>query len=94
MFDLKQNLDGSHKVQNEYVLKQGSKNSIEINFKVHNDIVYGLKYFYLIKKGSVIIEKDDEVIGSYPPTVGKHTYVLKEEEVPSGWLKRSTYQGK
>jgi Rho GDP-dissociation inhibitor len=83
--------DGTHKVTNEYVLKEKSINSMELVFKVHNDIVHGLKYCYNIKKAGIIVDKDDENVGSYAPTRDPHVFRLKEEVVPDGWLKRSTY---
>jgi len=42
---------------------------------VHNDIVHGLKYCYNVKKGNVIVEKEEENIGSYAPT--KETYTFR-----------------
>ena len=30
---------------------------MKIDFKVHNDIVYGLKYCNIVKKNGVIVEK-------------------------------------
>jgi Rho GDP-dissociation inhibitor len=94
VFDLQKVADGSHKVANEYILKEGSFNSMELRFKVHNDIVHGLKYCYNIRKGNIIVEKDEENVGSYAPTKEPHKFSLKEEEVPSGWLKRGAYNGK
>jgi hypothetical protein len=67
VFDLKLKQDGSHKVENVYVLKEGSKNKIRIEFKVHNDIVYGLKYCSIVKKWNTVVDKEEENIGSYAP---------------------------
>jgi hypothetical protein len=36
---------------------------------VHNDIVYGLKFAMFLKKMGVNVSKDEEVIGSFSPTI-------------------------
>lgn len=41
---------------------------MKITFKVHNDIVYGLKYCNLVKKSGIILEKFEEVMGTFAPT--------------------------
>jgi hypothetical protein len=59
-------------VNNEYVLKEGSLNCIELTLQVHNDIVYGLKFAMFVKKMGVNVSKDEEVIGSFSPTIKPH----------------------
>jgi hypothetical protein len=59
-------------VNNEYVLKEGSLNCIELTLQVHNDIVYGLKFAMFLKKMGVNVSKDEEVIGSFSPTIKPH----------------------
>lgn len=59
-------------MNNEYVLKQGSLNCIELTLQVHNDIVYGLKFAMFLKKMGVNVSKDEEVIGSFSPTIKPH----------------------
>jgi hypothetical protein len=44
---------------------------VQITFKVHNDIVVGLRYCTIIKK-RILQNKDEEVLGSYSPTVEAH----------------------
>ena len=56
-------------MNNEYVLKEGSLNCIELTLQVHNDIVYGLKFAMFVKKMGVNVSKDEEVIGSFSPTI-------------------------
>ncbi len=59
-------------MNNEYVLKEGSLNCIELTLQVHNDIVYGLKFAMFVKKMGVNVSKDEEVIGSFSPTIKPH----------------------
>jgi hypothetical protein len=35
---------------------------------VHNDIVYGLKYCSVVKKNGMVVEKYEEVMGTFAPT--------------------------
>lgn len=97
VLDLSRSEDGSHKVNNEYVLKQGSRNSLRITFRIHNDIVHGLKYCVIVKTKVMGIEKvvdnDTEVIGSYAPTKQDHVFSLAAQEVPSGFLARGSCSG-
>lgn len=67
---------------------------MELTFLVHNDIVYGLKYCVFIKKHGMTVSKDEEVVGSFPPTVNEHKIQLQPEKVPGGFFQRGSYQGK
>lgn len=40
---------------------------MRVHFKVHNDIVYGLKYCNVVKKKSIVVEKYEEVLGTFAP---------------------------
>jgi len=55
-------------VADEYSLKEGSVTRFRITFKVHNDIVFGLKLCNLVRKAKVVVSKTDEVIGTFAPT--------------------------
>jgi Rho GDP-dissociation inhibitor len=56
--------------------------------------VYGLKFCNLVRKKGFIVDKSEEVIGSYAPTVEIHTFDLPVEEAPSGFFMRGKYTGK
>ena len=53
------------------MLKEGTINCMQLTFKVHNDIVFGLKYFCIVKKLG-LTSKDEEVLGSFSPTIEAH----------------------
>lgn len=57
-------------------------------------MVFGLKFFCIIKKRGITVSKDEEVIGSYSPTVEAHVVQLQPEEVPTGFFQRGSYTGK
>jgi Rho GDP-dissociation inhibitor len=85
---------GVYKTQN-YVLKQKSVVQMRITFKVHNDIVQGLKLCTVVKKAGFTVEKGEEVLGSFAPVPSKEFVVdLPEEETPGGYLARGEYKGK
>jgi Rho GDP-dissociation inhibitor len=56
--------------------------------------VSGLKYFNVVKKNGMVVEKYEEVLGSFAPTVEVHSVDMTPEETPSGFLSRGTYKGK
>lgn len=67
---------------------------MRINFRVYSDIVYGLKYCNLVKRLGLVVEKHEEVIGSYAPGDKIISFDLMSEETPSGMLARGEYKGK
>lgn len=68
------------------MLKEKTINCMSLTFKVHNDIVYGLKFCVFIKKRGITVSKDEEVIGSFSPTKEEHIVQLSPEKVPSGFF--------
>jgi len=61
---------------------------------VYNDIAFGLKYCNVVKKNGIVVEKYEEVMGSFAPTKKEHLIELTPEETPSGFLSRGNYKGK
>ena len=75
-------------------MKQSTPFHMRITFKVHNDIVYGMKFCNIVKKMGIVAEKSEQVIGSFAPTTDPHVFDLEEDETPEGWFKRGDYNGK
>ena len=75
VLDLQQNKSkkGEFIVNEEYVLKEKTINCLQLTFKVHNDIVYGLKFCMTVKKYGVT-SKDEEVVGTFSPTQEEHVF--------------------
>ena len=67
---------------------------MRLSFRVHHDIVYGLKYCNVVKRLGFVVEKYEEVIGSFPPSEKLHVVDLAPEETPKGMLARGDYRGK
>ena len=67
---------------------------MRVKFKVYNDIVYGLKYFNVVKKNGLVVEKYEEVMGTFAPTQNIHVISLTPEETPGGFMARGKYKGK
>lgn len=61
---------------------------------MHNDIVSGLKYFNVVKKSGLVVEKYEEVLGSFAPITTEHTVDMTPEETPHGFIARGSYKGK
>lgn len=61
---------------------------MRVHFRVHNDIVQGLKYFNVVKRKSKIVEKYDEFMGSFAPSPNIVIVDLPPEEMPGGFLYR------
>lgn len=85
---------GIFKIQS-YSLKQKSTVQMRVTFKVYNDIVQGLKYCSVVKKAGFVVEKNEEVLGTFAPVPNKE-YVasLEPDETPGGMLMRGEYKGK
>merc|ERR1711962_1252333 len=66
----------------KFVIKEGIKFRIRIDFVVQREIVHGLKYVQKTYRAGIPVDKMTHMVGSYPPTL---------EDAPSGMMKRGTY---
>jgi len=74
-----------------FVLKEGVKFRIKIDFVVQREIVHGLKYVQKTFKMSIPVDKMTHMVGSYAPKEDVHSYSTPAEDAPSGMMKRGTY---
>jgi len=74
-----------------FVLKEGVKFRIKIDFIVQREIVHGLKYVQKTYKMSIPVDKMTHMVGSYAPKDSAHSYLTPAEDAPSGMMKRGTY---
>lgn len=74
-----------------FVLKEGVKFRIKIDFIVQREIVHGLKYIQKTHKMSIPVDKMTHMVGSYAPKETVHSYSTPAEDAPSGMMKRGTY---
>jgi hypothetical protein len=62
----KENMD--HVAINQYTLKEGEAWRMRVTFRVHNEIVLGLKLCFAFKKPLLPTIKTEMFVGNYPPT--------------------------
>jgi len=74
-----------------FVLKEGVKFRIKIDFLVQREIVSGLKYVQKTYKLGLPVDKMTHMVGSYAPKLEPHSYQTPPEDAPSGTFKRGTY---
>lgn len=74
-----------------FVLKEGVKFRIRIDFLVQREIVHGLKYVQKTYKMSIPVDKMTHMMGTYAPKSDVQSYHTPMEDAPSGLLKRGTY---
>ena len=67
-----------HVALNEYTLKEGEPWHMRVTFKVHNEIVLGLKLCFTIKKALLPTIKSEMFVGNYPPTKTAHIVDLED----------------
>ena len=74
-----------------FVLKEGIKFRIRIDFLVQREIVHGLKYVQKTAKMGITVDKMTHMVGSYAPKTEVQSYLTPVEDAPSGMMKRGTY---
>ncbi|XP_063817276.1 rho GDP-dissociation inhibitor 1 [Pseudophryne corroboree] len=74
-----------------FCLKEGVEYRIKISFKVHRDIVSGLKYQQQTYRKGVKLDKTTYMVGSYGPRVDDYEFLTPIEEAPKGLLARGSY---
>jgi len=74
-----------------FILKEGVKFRIKIDFIVQREIVHGLKYVQKTYRAGIPVDKMSHMVGSYAPKEDAHSYMTPAEDAPSGMLKRGTY---
>lgn len=77
-----------------FVLKEGTQYRIKIYFKVHHEIVTGLKYVQGSYRKGIKVDKTSFMVGSYGPKVELQSYTTPPEEAPSGMIARGSYNVK
>lgn len=77
-------------------MKEGARFKFRISFRVQHEIVVGIKFIKTVSK-MLFTERDELMIGSYPPSSTPHTFDFPKWEysiAPSGMLYRGTYKVK
>jgi Rho GDP-dissociation inhibitor len=74
-------------------IKEGAKYRYKISFRVQHDIVAGIKFVNKVKT-SLLTDKEELMIGSYPPASTPHVFEFPRFdfiEAPSGMMYRGSY---
>jgi len=77
-----------------FTIKEGATFRMKATFKVQHEVLSGLKYIQLVKRHSVRVSKDEEMIGSFSPSTADKPFHEKKfawDEAPSGMLARGKY---
>lgn len=74
-----------------FVIKEGIRYKVRIDFIVQREIVHGLKYVQKTYRLGVPVDKMTHMVGSYPPKKDTISYLTPFEEAPSGMMARGTY---
>jgi len=75
-------------------IKEGSRYKIRISFRVQHEIIAGIKFTNLVSR-LMVSDKDDLMIGSYPPSSTPHVFEFPKwdyNEAPKGMLLRGKYK--
>jgi len=75
----------------KFVIKEGVKFKIRIDFIVQREIVTGLKYNQKTSRMGVTVDKNTLMVGSYAPKATHHSYTTPPEDAPSGMTGRGSY---
>ncbi|KAL4835603.1 hypothetical protein H8958_001364 [Nasalis larvatus] len=74
-----------------FILKEGVDYRVKITFKVHREIVSGLKCLHHTYRRGLRVDKTVYMVGSYGPSAQEYEFVTPVEEVPRGALVRGPY---
>merc|ERR1712156_1417473 len=74
-----------------FVIKEGVKFRIKIDFIAQREIVHGLKYVQKTYRAGIPVDKMTHMVGSYAPKLEAFSTLTPLEDAPSGMMKRGTY---
>ncbi|KAI9772524.1 MAG: hypothetical protein M1840_000729 [Geoglossum simile] len=78
-----------------FTIKEGAVFRMKARFKVQHEVLAGLKYIQVIRRHSVKVSKDEEMIGTFPPSTADKPFYEKKfawEVAPTGMLARGKYE--
>jgi len=85
------NLTGDLKTL-KLVVKEGAEYKIKIGFKIHHEIVAGLRYHHVVKRKGVNADKQTYMVGSYGPKSEQQSWLSPIDEAPKGMIYRGNYK--
>ncbi|PVU92081.1 hypothetical protein BB559_003851 [Furculomyces boomerangus] len=76
------------------VIKEGINYRLKIRFRIQHDVISGLKYLHAVKRAGIVVDRVEEMLGSYGPSDSEYEKKFLPEEAPSGMLARGKYNVK
>lgn len=73
------------------VVKEGVEYQLKIIFKVHHEIVSGIKFQNVVSKMGVKVDTACHMMGSFGPRGDAYEFTTKSDEMPKGALGRGKY---
>jgi len=73
-------------------VKEGTDYKLKIDFKIHHEIVSGLKYHHIIKRKGINVDKHTYMVGSYGPKKETQSFLSPSDEAPKGMMYRGSYK--
>lgn len=73
---------------------EGINFKLKIVFKIHHEIVSGLKFHNVITRKGIAVDKNTYMVGSYGPKAESQEFTTKEDEMPKGMVARGHYKVK
>jgi len=89
--DVLMDLTGDLKAM-KLVVKEGAEYKIKIGFKIHHEIVAGLRYHHVVKRKGVNVDKQTYMVGSYGPMSPQQSWLSPVDEAPKGMIYRGNYK--
>lgn len=75
----------------KFVIKEGIKFCIRIDFIIQREIVAGLKYVQKTTRAGIPVDNMTHMVGSYAPKATLQSYVTPPEDAPHGMMGRGSY---
>ncbi|CEH14384.1 Rho GDP-dissociation inhibitor [Ceraceosorus bombacis] len=72
-------------------IKEGVEYHVSFKFTVGQEVLSGLRFIQVVKRGGIPVDKTEAMIGSFSPRGEPYIKHLETEEAPSGMLARATY---
>ena len=74
-----------------FTLPEGISYRLKIKFSVEDEIVSGLKYYQVVSRKGIRMDKQSYLMGSYGPKQEVQEYLTPWDEAPKGLLYRGRY---
>lgn len=74
------------------IVKEGTEYKLKIWFKVHHEIVAGLRYHHVVKRKGLPLDKASYMVGSYGPKAEQQSWTSPPDDAPKGMVSRGSYK--